>query len=44
LASRNIPKLFLSKAEFVSAYDIVDNEILLIEKAAIEKINSLWGK
>ncbi|MEA1986609.1 MAG: 50S ribosomal protein L4 [Candidatus Marinimicrobia bacterium] len=44
LASQNIAKLFLSKASFVSAYDIIDNEVLLIEKEAIEKINSLWGK
>ncbi len=44
LASRNIPKLFLSKAEYVSTYDVVDNQVLLIEKEAIEKINSLWGK
>ena len=40
LSSRNIPNIFVVNALNASTYDIIDCEILLIDKAAIELLNS----
>mgnify|MGYP005838380085 CR=1 FL=1 len=42
LSGRNLPKLNIRQANSVSVYDLVNNQLLLIQKSAIEEIqNSL---
>ena len=41
LASRNIPNVFVLEARYASTYDILDCEILLMDKASVETINSI---
>ena len=40
LSTRNIPNIYLVNALSASTYDIIDCDILLIDKAAIELLNS----
>ena len=39
LAARNIPNIFIVSAERASTYEIMDCEILVIEKSAVKSIN-----
>ena len=41
LASRNIPNVFVLEARYASTYDIVDCEILAMDKSSLETINSI---
>ena len=43
LSTRNIPNIYVVNALNASTYDIIDCEILLIDKAAIELLNSSLG-
>ena len=42
LSGRNLPKLFVSEAKNASTYELVNNQVLLVEQSAIEELqNSL---
>ncbi len=41
LASRNVPKVYIVPVERASTFDILDCDVLLIEKSATEKLNTL---
>ena len=40
LSSRNVKNLSVLPAESASAYDLLDNQILLVDKAGIEALNN----
>jgi large subunit ribosomal protein L4 len=39
LATRNLPNIYVVKAEDASAYDLIDSEVLLFDKAGITLLN-----
>jgi large subunit ribosomal protein L4 len=42
LSGRNLPKLFISEARNASTYELVNNQVLLLEQSAVEELqNSL---
>lgn len=41
LASRNVPNVYIIPVERVSTFDILDCDVLLMEKSATEKLNTL---
>lgn len=41
LASRNIPKVYIVPAERASTYEIMDCDVLVIEKEAVKRINEI---
>lgn len=43
-SGRNIPKVKILEAGNASAYDILNNQLLLIQKSAVEKMNHLNAK
>ena len=40
-SGRNIPKVNILEASFASTYDIVNNQVLLLQRGAVEKIMNL---
>ena len=43
LAARNIAKVQLSRANTINVFDLLKNEVLLISKAAVEKIQEVYA-
>lgn len=41
LASRNIPNVFVLEARYASTYDILDCEVLVMDKASVQTLNTL---
>jgi len=42
-SGRNIPKVKIMEAENASAYDILNNQILILQKSAIDAISKSFG-
>lgn len=43
-SGRNIPKVKVMEAGNVSTYDVLNNQILIIQKSAVDAINKTFGK
>jgi large subunit ribosomal protein L4 len=43
-SGRNIPKVQILEAEKVSTYDILNNQILILQKGAVEKISKAFAR
>ena len=41
LASRNVPNVFILETRYASTYDIMDCEILMMDEASVETLNSI---
>lgn len=44
LAGRNIPKLRILEAVKASAYELLDNEVIVIQKSAVAKLQEVFGE
>lgn len=42
-AGRNIPKIKIMEASKASTYDIVNNQLLILQKSAVDEINKTFG-
>lgn len=43
-SGRNIPKVKIMEADNASTYDVLNNQILIIQKSAVDAINKTFGK
>ena len=41
-SGRNIPRLFVREADKASTYDLVNNQVLLIQKSAVEVLQNTF--
>jgi len=44
LAGRNIPKLRIQEAVKASVYELLDNEVIVIQKSAVAKLQEVFGE
>ncbi|GBE28667.1 50S ribosomal protein L4 [bacterium BMS3Bbin03] len=44
LASRNIPNLRIKEARNVSTYELLDNEVIVIQKSAVTRLQEVFGE